>query len=97
MSLSTVDADNHREVIEAVHELTDWRKLGVQLGLYYSTLEKIRSQQCDNIDDCKMDMLSTWLRQQDDVSQRGVPSWSMLQAALRKMGENELASRIVSI
>ena len=76
--------------------LTKWRDLGLELGLHYSTLEKIRSQQRDNIDDCKIDMLSAWLRQQDDVSQRGVPSWSVLQAALRKMGENELACRIVS-
>ena len=83
-------------MLKAVSELTRWRSLGLQLGLHYSTLDKIRSQQRDNIDDCKMEMLSAWLRQQDDVFPNKVPSWSVLRAALRAIGENELAFGIVS-
>ena len=77
-----------------IRNLIDWKMLGLQLGLHYPTLMKIKSDQHDVIDECKMEMLSAWLQQQDDVSQRGVPSWSALEIALRRMGENTIADRI---
>ena len=82
------------DVLVAVHNLTDWKMLGLHLGLHGPTLMKIKSDQRDVIDDCKMEMLSAWLRQQDDVCQRGVPSWSTLKNALRRMGENAIANSI---
>ena len=84
------------DVLEVIHDLNDWKELGLQLGLLFSSLERIDREKRGAISSCKMDMLSAWLRQQDDVSQRGVPSWSMLRAALLRMGEYEMASRIVS-
>ena len=80
---------------EAVHDVTDWKRLGLQLGLRYSTLTKIRSNQRDQIDDCKMEVLLAWLNQHDCVPQKGIPSWSVLRVALRRMGENELADKII--
>ena len=68
--------------------------LGLQLGLHFTTLERIENDH-NRTDKCKMMMLAAWLRQQDSVSQTGVPSWSILVAGLRSMGENELAGRIV--
>ena len=41
-------------------------------------------------------MVSSWLQQQDNVSEKGVPSWNVLRAALKKIGENEMADKIVS-
>ena len=35
-------------------------------------------------------MLAAWLKRQDSVLKVGVPSWSVLQTALREIGENEL-------
>ena len=70
--------------------------LGLELGLSYPTLKKIHNDHHGKgIDVCKMEMLAAWLRQQDNVSQVGLPSWSVLRAALRSIGENELASRIM--
>ena len=83
------------EVLEAVCDLTDWYRLGLQLGLRYSTLERIRNKSHDRIDECKMEMLAAWLRQKDNVSHKGVPSWSVLRAALRRIGERELANRLL--
>ena len=37
-------------------------------------------------------MLSAWLQQQDNVPQKGVPSWSVLRAALKRMGEAGMIS-----
>ena len=82
------------EVVVAVHDVTNWKLLGLQLGLCYSTVTSIENHRHYNTADCMMDMLAAWLKQQDDVSQKGVPSWSVLKAALKKMGENMIADRI---
>ena len=84
------------DVLKAVENVTDWKRLGLALGLRYPTLTKIKLEQRENITECKMEMLSAWLQQQDNVPQKGVPSWSMLRAALQEIGEKELADRIVS-
>ena len=80
--------------MESLHGITDWKRLGLALGLLYPTLESIEKDS-DRNDECKKKMLAAWLRQQDNVSQKGDPSWSVLRAALRRVGDNELASRIV--
>ena len=83
------------EVLEAVDDLTDWLMLGLQLGLHYPTLKRIRHDRLDLMDECKMEMLAAWLQQKDNVSQIGVPSWSVLRAALRGIGERELADKLL--
>ena len=45
-------------------------------------------------DRCVMEMIAAWLQQQDNVSKNGVPSWSVLQAALSKIGEKQLADEM---
>ena len=72
--------------------VVDWQSLGLELGLLYPTLEQIEEEQRGVIIKCKTKMLAAWLQQQDNVSQNGVPSWSVLRTALRSIGENELAS-----
>ena len=75
-------------------DLHDWHSLGLALGLLYPTLKQIKNDNHDKIDQCKMEMLASWLQQADNVSQKGVPSWSVLKAALKKIGENKLADKI---
>ena len=72
----------------------DWQSLGLELGLLYPTLKRIKKEQQGDINDCMMEMLAAWLQQQDSVSQHGVPSWSVLQTALVNLGENQLANEI---
>ena len=72
--------------------VVDWQSLGLALGLLYPTLEIIEKEQRGLVEQCKTKMLAAWLQQQDNVSQNGVPSWSVLRTALRSIGENELAS-----
>ena len=43
-----------------------------------------------------MEMIAAWLEKKDNVANKGVPSWLVLQAALRKIDENELADKITS-
>ena len=72
----------------------DWQHLGRALGLYDRTLTKIRNDQHEKTDACKIEMLAAWLQQLDDVSQKGPPSWSVLQDALTMTREKELADKI---
>ena len=86
---------NLSEVMKAVDDLINWRALGQELGLLHSTLEMIEHDSHNRIHTCKMMMLVAWLEQQDHVPQSGVPSWLVLRAALRRIGENELADRLL--
>ena len=81
-------------MLAVIRELNDWKDLGLQLGLLYSSLKRIDLEQRGIVKSCKIETLSAWLQQQDNVSQKGVPSWSVLKAALQSMGEHETADRI---
>ena len=72
--------------------VVNWQSLGLALGLLYPTLKRIKKEQHGDISDCMMEMISLWLQQQDNVTQHGLPSWTVLKAALEEIGENELAS-----
>ena len=85
------------DVLEIVDSVGDWKRLGLTLGLLYNTLTCIETHRHYKQDDCIKDMLSAWLQQKDNVTQTGVPSWSVLRGALQKIGEHELADRIVSV
>ena len=75
-----------------VKHVVNWKNLGLALGLLYPTLQTIKIEQHERKNDCMREMLAAWLQQQDNVSLHGIPSWSVLQAALKNIGENELAN-----
>ena len=81
---------------KSLKNLIDWQSLGLELGLLYPSLKRIEKEQRGDIDGCMREMLAAWLQQQDNVANKGAPSWSVLQTALRGIGENELASEISS-
>ena len=84
------------KVKKTVQNIVNWMDLGLALGLLYPTLQKIDSEKRGKVDDCMREMLAAWLQQQDNVSQVGAPSWSVLQTALRNIGANELADIITT-
>ena len=84
------------DVLAVIRDLNDWKDLGLQLGLLYSTLNDLETYRHYKPSECRIDMLSAWLQQKDNVLQKGVPSWSVLRAALQSMGEHETADRIHS-
>ena len=56
---------------------TEWRSLGLQLGIASVTLEAIGMDNHQSVKDCFLEMLSEWLR---SVHR---PSWETLISALR--------------
>ena len=83
------------DVKRSLKGLVDWQSLGLELGLLYPTLKRIKKEQREDINDCMMEMLAAWLQQQDDVAKKGVPSWLTLKAALMNIDEKKLADSII--
>ena len=75
----------------ALKNLNDWQSLGLDLGLYYPTLERIEEEQQKAIEKCKTKMIAAWLRRQDNARN---PSWEELRTSLVKIGEKVLADKI---
>ena len=62
-----------------MHDVNDWKKLGLALGLREPTLEGLRGKQNE-----KMEMLTLWINKVDGCN----PSWDSLVKALRKRTVN---------
>ena len=93
MVLLYIGIDDLFNVKMKLKNVVNWKDLGLALGLLHPTLQKIDKGQRGDINDCMREMLAVWLQQQDNVSRVGTPSWSVLQTALKKIGENEIADR----
>ena len=78
----------------ALENFIDWESLGLELGLVYPTLEKIERNDGSNVTKCMTKMLAAWLNKQDNVSEIGQPSWSVLKKALIKIKEIAIAEQI---
>ena len=83
---------------KVLKRVNDWQSLGLELGLLFPTLQQIKTNNPGNVEQCKTNMIAAWLNRQDNVPKAvGVPSWSVLQTALRKIGEGEVANELSQI
>ena len=64
--------------------------LGLKLGLFYSTLQKIETD-VRTVNKCKREMLAAWLKGEDKSRDR---TWSTLIHALHGMNSHSLAEEI---
>ena len=71
-----------------------WQSLGLELGIFFSTLKKIEEEQHGVIDKCRTEMLAAWLQQDDNTAKKIYPRWPVLKTALGNIGENNLKSEI---
>ena len=70
-----------------IQGLTKWKLLGLALGMDFPSLNNINKSQGGDAEDCKAAMLHAWL-------ETGKATKSLLVAALRKMGEEGIASKL---
>ena len=80
-------------ILDAVHDVVSWKKLGLKLNIYKATLEKIDSNKRGDIDECKSDMFDCWLRWVDGVTEQTC-TWRCLAAALRAVDQEPTAKKI---
>ena len=72
------EKDLQCDVFVVIRGLNNWEELGL-----------LDLEQRGRIASCNIEMLSAWLKQQDNVLKKGVPSLSVLRPALQSMGEHE--------
>lgn len=80
-----------KDVLEKLEDLTEWKELGLKLGLQYPTLKEIE-EDCRSIKNRKMEMLACWLKKQDNVKS---PSWKQLIVVLCQMKETDIYKKII--
>ena len=68
------------DYVDALDQST-LEKLGLQLGLLDSTLDKLYDRTKPNRYGVKV--MSAWLKQKDNVAKRGKPAWTTLATALK--------------
>lgn len=76
--------------------LKRWFDLGLELGLFQSTLQQIKLRYRENSRPCSEEMLTSWLKQEDGVRKKGGANWPTLVSALRTptVDENDIADAI---
>ena len=89
-----LDIKDLKLVKSLLSNFTDWESLGLELGLYYPTLETIKINERGQVKQCMMRMLVAWLKKSDNVSNCHGPSWQQLIESLRAIEENSLADDI---
>ena len=80
-----------RAVLDAIYTVRHkWYYIGLELKIPYHTLDPIKAQCPNNIEDCLTEMLKQWL------SSTSSPTWSDLVQALSSgpVGEKRLAEEI---
>ena len=87
MLILHTDVEDLRVVMEYTCDLSQTQlfELGIQLGLHFSTLRKLRENSPNLL---RMEMMNAWLSRQDSVKEIGIPSWRVLVIALRKKPVN---------
>ena len=96
LSLIHIDISDLDDVIDELQSMncTEWKALGVHLGLSYNTLETIDEKCRGNAKKCLLECMAAWLKGEDKVREKGGPNWSSLATALKKIGANDIASKI---
>ena len=69
-----------KQILRDIKGVTDWFSLGVHLEIEYSVLDKIRKGYESDIEQCKIEVINFWLRNDKD------PSWSKLAKAVEDIG-----------
>ena len=77
-----------KDLITELHDVISWFQLGIYLDISPSELMKIRADHREKTDDCKTEMLMTWLRQTTNAS------WSAIVRALVGIRMGALTQKI---
>ena len=89
---------DHSDVLQLLQKCefysTRWSDLGLSLGLHKSLLEAIKGKHHNNPDCCLSECISHWLLRNDDVDNRGGPTWHLLSDSLRTINEVAVADKL---
>ena len=79
----------HKNVLNALKDVVEWKSLGVQLDVSAPKIKEIDVNNRGQVADCRHDLVQFWL--DSDVSR----SWKKLIDALRSIGKSVSAEEII--
>ena len=71
-----------------------WFELGLALGLSKRTLDTIKANNPQDVNQCLIECLSKWLERADDVTNKGGATCDALSTAIRAMNEIAVAESL---
>ena len=71
-----------------------WREFGLGLGLSYTTIENIEANNPKDVESCFRECLVHWLRREDNVDEKGLPTLSRLVEVLEEIGDKATAEKL---
>ncbi len=89
-----LDGGDLGTILSTIRSITNCSLLALHLGLFDKTYKAIEINVRSKVDSVKMEVISSWLKWQDNVQSVGLPSWKVLVEALQKMGEHRTAEDI---
>ena len=69
---------------------SEWKGLGVRLRIPVATLDTIEADHSHKSQDCLLEMLKEWLKQQVDPP----PSWTVIIDAVEYLGDKQLGKEL---
>ena len=72
-----------------------WFELGLGLGLSKNTLDEIKANNPQDVNQCLLECLSKWLKRADNVNSKGGATYDSLSTAIRSMNEFAVAEHII--
>lgn len=86
MNADITSLDEIVDVLENNHfRKSEWKRLGLSLGLYHPTLECIDKKYREDPHLCFQECLACWLYRQDKVQKKGC-TWESLASAVQNIG-----------
>ena len=72
----------------------NWKEFGLGLGLLYPTIENIEANNPKDVESCFRECLVRWLRREDKVDEKGLPTLSRLVEVLKEIGDKATAEKL---
>lgn len=72
-----------------------WEDFGLKAGLYDTTLSDIAADcRSSGVKTCFKECLRAWLRMEDKVKDKGIPTWLGLAEIMEELGDKAIADNI---
>ena len=79
-----------KDLTDALNKVaSEWKRLGVRLRIPAGTLDNIAADCPHKSQDCLLEMLKEWLKQQVDP-----PSWAVIIDAVEYLGDKQLGKEL---
>ena len=72
----------------------NWQAFGLEAGLDYNTLKAIGADNPRDVDACFRECVASWLRRQDNVDVKGMPTLLRLADIVEETGDKAAADEI---